>query len=389
MCPRCVLSPQDAGSGPSEYSLELWDATANSLAASATSAGAAGCATTPVVDFCESSGGPAAVQVRLACLNTDGRPCKVRVAAFMSPCPGGPPPAAVPSVDGGSGSSGGGTANEQPEATPQPAADVAAGDPAAEADGIWGAMKGSGSKGSSGISTTTWIIIGVAAGAALLAGEAGYNSWHRRVGVEGCLSSGIACNCRTSQAHARLPCCVLHHVRGCSSHLWRSAAHLAVGAPLPPPPPPGWRPRERRLEAAPMAAATAIAAVAILGQQWQRASAALAAAAGAQPNQAGRAASCWLPGRRRARCACCARSSRNRSGSTSCSSSSSSGSGSSPAPRAAFPPGLGLWLQGTCQEGCLHSRPQHPQRHAALARRGWLAGRGGDGGAALGGVLDV
>ena len=169
----CLL-PQDAdgSSGPSEYSLELWDASSGTLAAGAASAGAAGCATTPVVDFCVAAGGPAAVQVWLACWTADGRPCSVRVAAFMSPCPGGPPPAAV-AVDGnessgsgssssGSSSGGGGNASE---GTAQP------GDPAAEADGIRGAVKNLGSKDGSGISTTTWIIVGAAAGAAIIAGE--------------------------------------------------------------------------------------------------------------------------------------------------------------------------------------------------------------------------
>ena len=163
------LLPQDVdgSSGPSAYSLELWDASGGTLAAGTASAGAEGCATTPVVDFCAAAGGPAAVQVRLACLNADGRPCRVRVAAFMSPCPGGPPPTAVAVGNGegtnsGSSSSGGGDATA---GTAQP------GDPAAEADGIRGAVKNLGSKDGDGISTTTWIIVGAAAGAALIAGE--------------------------------------------------------------------------------------------------------------------------------------------------------------------------------------------------------------------------
>ena len=91
----------------------------------------------------------------------------------MSPCPGGPAveAVAVGGSDTGSGGSGGdgssgGDTSGQADGTLEP------GDPEAQTDGRRGVPIGTGSGGkeSSGTSATTWIIVGVAVGAALLAG---------------------------------------------------------------------------------------------------------------------------------------------------------------------------------------------------------------------------
>lgn len=155
---------QDAGSpeGPSQFELQLWDAAASSQASAAASS--AGCATTPVLDFCQQSGGPANALVLLRCSNPPGRPCRVRVAAYTSACPGGPQPQAVAIDAGGSGSS-------------SAALDSGGGDLAAAPPTDGGSSGGSTAGGSSAVSPTVWVIAGVSVGAALLIGERGCWWW--------------------------------------------------------------------------------------------------------------------------------------------------------------------------------------------------------------------
>lgn len=136
--------PQDATSpeGPSQYSLELLHGSSSPQPVTAV----AGCATTPVADDCQADG-PAPASIQLRCLNGD-RPCRVRVASYVSPCPGGPQPLAL-------------AAGEQAGTCPPPA--QPGGLPAPPP------LFPDGSSG--GVSTTTWVIVGASAGAALLLGK--------------------------------------------------------------------------------------------------------------------------------------------------------------------------------------------------------------------------
>lgn len=144
-CPPLLAPLQDAASpeGPSEYVVELLSDAGSPQAAQAV----AGCATTAVVDGCQSAG-PAPASIRLRC-NNQNRPCSVRVAAYMSPCPGGPQPQQLAEPAG-----------VQSAARPPPANLVGLPSPPPPID-----------SSSGGVSSTTWVIVGVSAGAALLLGE--------------------------------------------------------------------------------------------------------------------------------------------------------------------------------------------------------------------------
>lgn len=160
------------GASSGEYALELWDAATGSRAAEAASAG--GCATTPVYDAC--ADGPAAVEVRLRCINgggSGGEPCQVRVAAYMSACPGGPQPQAV-ALDGGSNSGGDssstGSGAADAETTPSPPPSNSPAPGSSSDTGSDSSGDSSGDDSFAGLKTTTWIAIGVGAAALLLVG---------------------------------------------------------------------------------------------------------------------------------------------------------------------------------------------------------------------------
>lgn len=169
MQPHWTASLQDADSpqGPSQYELELWQEGSSGSDGQQRAAvtSATGCATTPVVDSCPT---PAAVSILLRCLNAD-RPCRVRVAAYMSGCTGGPQPQAVAVGDSSeSDSSESSGTTGAAAASPTPA--TASGSPSTASSGSGSVNSGGSSSG--GISSTTWIIIGVSVGSVLVAGRA-------------------------------------------------------------------------------------------------------------------------------------------------------------------------------------------------------------------------
>ena len=244
---RC-LGSQDASSpeGASQFDLQLWDATSNNQLAAAL-ASASGCATTPVVDPCQQSGGPADVQVRVRCANPPGRPCRVRVAAYASACPDGPPPQVAVVTDGGGGSSGGvgggSTAAVDSSRPDQMTAQPPSSSSAVTSDGS-----------SSGVSPTVWVVAGVSVGAALLIGVWVLGNSARR----GLQRRSMLCSCPHVLTHRPMRCLTP-----------RSAANLAV-LPLPPAATPGSRPGGRHAQAARQAAAAAAAAAAAVPSQQQR-----------------------------------------------------------------------------------------------------------------------
>jgi hypothetical protein len=158
LLPTPPSSPQNLQDGSAaEYAVEHVDSGSGALQAQAVAA--AGCATTPVVDSC-AAGGPAAVTIRLRCLSGTA-PCRVRVAVYLSACPGGAQPQVV-AVNGDNATAAAPQratqAGEQPGGPPLPAP-VAAPTSSSDSDSMLG-----------GVSATTWIIVGVSAAAVLALG---------------------------------------------------------------------------------------------------------------------------------------------------------------------------------------------------------------------------
>ncbi|PSC73664.1 deoxyribonuclease-2-alpha [Micractinium conductrix] len=146
-----------ADDGASSFAVEIRSDGSSTVQAEAVAT--AGCATTPVVDMCAAAG-PASLAVVLRCQDQD-QPCRVRMAVYLSACPRGPQPQVV-----GAGDPAGKAAAASP---PLAGADQQPGGSSAPEDAGSDGGNSGGSGGLAGISSSTWIIVGVAAAGVLAA----------------------------------------------------------------------------------------------------------------------------------------------------------------------------------------------------------------------------